>query len=61
VAALATVTTRPDSDQLPEWVTVGQAPAGLGVSASWFRGLAKAEGIEIRRRGRQPGVDWVYG
>jgi excisionase family DNA binding protein len=40
----------------PEWLTVDQAAAELGLSPSGFRGLAEAEHLTIRRRGNQPGV-----
>jgi hypothetical protein len=37
-------------------VTVRQAAARLGMSPSWLRSVAAAAGIDIRRRGRHPGV-----
>jgi DNA-directed RNA polymerase specialized sigma24 family protein len=41
---------------LSEWLTVNEAAECLGLSPSGFRVIAATEGIEIRRRGRQPGV-----
>lgn len=40
------------------WVTVGEAARRLGMSVSWFKEWADGEGIEVRRRGRGPGVNW---
>ena len=40
-------------------MTVREAAARLGMSPSWFREVAKAEGLEVRRRSRQPGVNWA--
>jgi hypothetical protein len=49
----------PVSDGAPRnWVTVAEAARRLRMSRSWFRALAKHEGIEVQRRGRQPGVNW---
>jgi len=42
-----------------EWITVLEAASRVGISPSWFRAVAKVEGIEIRRRSRKPGVNWV--
>jgi hypothetical protein len=42
-----------------EWVTVEEAARRLDRSPSWFRALAKQEGIEVRRGGRRPGVSWA--
>jgi DNA-directed RNA polymerase specialized sigma24 family protein len=50
------VSTRRPPDPAREWLTVGQAAAELGLSPSGFRGLAKTEGLTIRRRSRQPGL-----
>jgi hypothetical protein len=41
-----------------EWITIVEAARRLGMSASWFQGLAKEEGIEVRKRGGKPGVNW---
>ena len=43
-------------DSVGEWLTIDQAAAHLGLSPSGFRGLAITEGLEVRRRGRSPGV-----
>ncbi len=40
-------------------MTVDEAARRLDRSPSWFRALAKDEGIPIERRGRHPGVDWA--
>ncbi len=44
---------------LVEWVTVPEAARRLGMSPGSFRSVAKEEGIEVCRRGRQPGVNWT--
>jgi hypothetical protein len=50
------VTAPQPPDEVGEWLTVDQAAAEIGLSPSGFRGLARAEGLEVRRRGRRPGV-----
>jgi hypothetical protein len=50
------VTARQPPDEVGEWVTVDRAAAELGLSPSGFRGLARAEGLKVRRRGTRPGV-----
>ncbi len=50
------VTARQPTDPAGEWLTVGQAAAYLGLSASGFRAIGTTEGLEVRRRGNRPGV-----
>jgi excisionase family DNA binding protein len=50
------LSTRQPAEEVGEWLTVDQAAGELGLSPSGFRGLAKTEGLEIRRRGGRPGV-----
>ena len=38
---------------------MADAARRLGMSTSWFRALAKVEGITVARRSRQAGVDWT--
>jgi hypothetical protein len=45
-------------DSGTEWVTVGEAGRRLDISGRTVAALAEGEGIEVRRRGRQPGVNW---
>ena len=47
------------SQPATEWVTVAEAARRLSLSPSGFRGLAKSEGIEVRRRSQKPGVNWT--
>jgi hypothetical protein len=51
-----TVTPRKPPDPAGDWLTVDQAAAYAGLSTSGFRGLAEAENLDVRRRGRRPGV-----
>jgi hypothetical protein len=50
------MTARQPPDLAGEWLTIDQAAAYVGLSASGFHGLADGEDIEVRRRGRRPGV-----
>lgn len=43
------------TDPEPEWVTLPEAAARLGLSVAWFRIYAKASGVEVRKRGGLPG------
>jgi hypothetical protein len=43
---------------LHKWVTMPEAARRLGISPGSFRSVAKEGGIEVCRRGRQPGVNW---
>lgn len=49
---------RTDREPDAEWVTVAEAARRLAMSPSWFKEMAKAEGISVGRRGRAPGVRW---
>jgi hypothetical protein len=50
------MTARQPTDPDGEWLTVEQAETHLGLSPSGLRGLAKTEGLDMRRRGNRPGV-----
>jgi hypothetical protein len=50
------MTVRQPPDPAGEWLTVDQAAAYIGLSAAGFRRLATVEDLEVRRRGRRPGV-----
>ncbi len=52
----AEVTARQPPDPAGEWLTVDQAAAYLGLSASGFRAIGTTEGLEVRRRGNRPVV-----
>lgn len=39
-------------------VTITEAGRRLGMSPSWFKGVAEKEGLRITRRGTRPGVAW---
>ena len=39
-----------------EWITVADAARWLSMSRAGFRVLAHREGVEVRQRGRLPGV-----
>lgn len=39
-------------------IAVAEVARHLGMSPSWFKELAKREGLRVERRGRQPGVYW---
>ena len=41
-----------------EWVSIEEGATRLGMSPSWFKLVAKSEGISVKRRGRKPGARW---